>query len=638
MNDIYHEILQKYWGYKEFRPLQLDIITSVGSGKDTLGLMPTGGGKSLTFQVPALARPGICLVITPLIALMNDQVDNLRRLGIKACAIHSGMSRWEIDQTYENCIYGDFKFLYISPERIGTAGFLERLKDLKVGLIAVDEAHCISQWGYDFRPSYRKIAAIREFLPDVPVLALTATATPEVVEDIQVQLKFPRPNLLKRSFERPNLVYVVRKCEDKEAQMVRILKSVEGSAIVYVRSRKKTRTLADLLTRNDISAGSFHAGMAQKTKNEVQDNWKEGKLRVMVATNAFGMGIDKADVRLVIHMDAPDSLEAYFQEAGRAGRDGDKSWAVFLWSDNDRWQLEKNMDASFPELSVVRKLYNSVCNFLQIAMGFGEGVVYDFNIAAFCKGFGYDITTLISSLRILQRAGYIDFSEMSDIPSRAVMLVTDYELHEFQISNPTLEPFIKVLLRSYTGLFTDYVSVDEELLASRLGATRDEVYQAFLKCSRMGVMKYVPQRQTPLIVLLQPRIEPDRLRFPDEVYKDRLLQYKKRIDSVISYAETEYICRSRQLLAYFGERNGRDCGHCDVCVSMKKVAISDDEYGDIENALKAQLEAGPAEPGQIVMDLGFDEEKIWKVVRRLEDTGTVYINKEGYLQLSQTEL
>lgn len=631
MDSIYHDILRKYWGYESFRPLQLDIIRSVDSGKDTLGLLPTGGGKSLTFQVPALAKPGICLVITPLIALMRDQVDNLKRNGIKAYAIHSGMSWPEIEKAYDNCTYGDYKFLYLSPERLATKVFTDRLQYLNVNLIAVDEAHCISQWGYDFRPSYRLIAEVREHLPGVPVLALTATATPAVVKDIQQQLKFPEFNVYKKSFERSNLAYVLRYAEDKEQQLLNILDGVEGSAIVYVRSRKKTRELAGLIENHGISAGFFHAGLLQKNKDELQKKWKSGQCRVIVATNAFGMGIDKADVRLVVHVDAPDSLEAYFQEAGRAGRDEKKAYAVFLWSPNDKKRLDRSTAASFPEIEVLRRVYDALGNFFQIAVGYGENQVFDFNIGKFCSAFGFNVTTLVSSLKILQRAGYIDFTEMSDIPSRVLMKMSDLELYKFQVANERLDPFIKVLLRSYTGLFVDYVNIDEELLAKRLNVSRSDVYEAFKSCSRMGVLHYIPQRRSPLIRYLQQRFEPHRLRFPDEVYKERLHQYQKRVEAVIDYASSSSVCRSRLLLNYFGEKCQHNCGHCDVCISRKKSRLSDSEFESIENAIKEKLENSVLTADVLVKELSFDEDKIWKVIRWLEDAEKISEDEVGAL-------
>jgi ATP-dependent DNA helicase RecQ len=612
--------------------MQLDIIQSVGEGRDTLGLLPTGGGKSLTFQVPALAQPGICLVVTPLIALMKDQVEQLNRKGIKAYAIHSGLNYGEIERAYDNCIFGDYKFMYLSPERLSTSMFLEKLPHLKVNLLAIDEAHCISQWGYDFRPSYLKIAEVREHLPGVPVLALTATATPEVVEDIQTQLKFPKRNVFQKSFERSNLAYVVRRSEDKEKQLLKILDGVPGSAVVYVRNRKKTKEYAELIQNHGIGADFFHAGLPQKVKDARQASWMLGDCRVIVSTNAFGMGIDKADVRMVVHMDSPNSLEAYFQEAGRAGRDEKKAFAVLLWSPQDKAQLTRSISTTFPEVDVIRRVYDALGNFFQLAVGFGEHQVLDFNIGRFCAAFGFNVLTLVSSLKILQRAGYLYFTEMADIPSTVMMLMNDYELYKFQVANARLDPFIKVLLRSYTGLFTDYASIDEDLLAKRLNVSRDEVYQAFLQLSRLKVLHYNPQRRTPLITYLQHRFEPRHLKFPPEVYKDRLEQYKDRVESVIDYATTVHVCRSRLLLRYFGEKSSANCGHCDVCLERKKSRLSDEEFNLIETALRNELLKSPQYADDLVNSLTFTTEKVWKVLRWLEEADVVAENEEGLLE------
>ncbi len=612
--------------------MQLDIIQSIGEGRDTLGLLPTGGGKSLTFQVPALAQPGICLVVTPLIALMKDQVEHLNRKGIKAYAIHSGLNYGEIERAFDNCIFGDYKFMYLSPERLSTRLFLEKLPHLKVSLLAIDEAHCISQWGYDFRPSYLRIAEVREHLPGVPVLALTATATPEVVTDIQAQLKFPKPNVFQKSFERRNLAYVVRRSEDKEQQLLKILDAVPGSAVVYVRNRKKTKEYAEKIQGHGIRADFFHAGLPQKVKDARQAAWMSGDCRVIVSTNAFGMGIDKANVRMVVHMDSPNSLEAYFQEAGRAGRDEKRAYAVLLWSPNDKTQLTRSIATTFPEVDVIRRVYDALGNFFQLAVGFGEHQVLDFNIGRFCAAFGFNVLTLVSSLKILQRAGYLYFTEMADIPSTVIMLMNDYELYKFQVANARLDPFLKVLLRSYTGLFTDYASIDEDLLAKRLNVSRDEVYQAFLLLSRLKVLHYNPQRRTPLITYLQHRFEPRHLKFPPEVYKDRMEQYETRVESVIDYADSVHICRSRLLLRYFGQQASDNCGHCDVCLERKKTLLSDEEFEKIEAAIQKALLQSPKSPDDLAGSLSFPSDKAWKVLRWLEEADVIVENGEGMLE------
>jgi len=629
LNNIYYDILKKYWGYNDFRPMQLDIILSIGQGRDTLGLLPTGGGKSLTFQVPALAQAGICIVVTPLIALMKDQVDHLNRKGIKACSIHSGLNLAEINRLLDNCIFGEYKFLYLSPERLSTRLFIEKLPYLKVSLLAVDEAHCISQWGYDFRPSYLKVADIREYLPNVPVLALTATATPDVVEDIQTQLKFAKRNVFQKSFERSNLAYIVRQSEDKEGQLLKMLNAVPGSAVVYVRNRKKTKQYAELINNHGISADFFHAGLSNKEKDARQAKWMAGDCRVIVSTNAFGMGIDKPNVRMVIHMDSPNSLEAYFQEAGRAGRDGKKAYAVLLWSSYDKAQLTRSIITTFPEIDIIRRVYDALGNFFQIAVGHGEHQVFDFNIGRFCAAFGFNILTLISSLKILQRAGYIYFTEMADIPSSVKMLMNDFELYKFQVANAHLDPFLKVLLRSYTGLFTEYASVDEDLLAKRLNVTRQEVYQAFLLLSRLKVLHYNPQRRTPLITYLQHRFDSRHLRFPAEVYKDRLDQYSQRVESVIDYASSSYICRSRLLLYYFGQSHSENCGHCDVCLNRKKTHLNDSEFKEIEAVIRSKLSKAAYTADDLVDSIAVSSDKVWKVLRWLEDVGVVVENDQG---------
>jgi ATP-dependent DNA helicase RecQ len=630
--NIYQQVLKKYWGFDTFRSLQEDIIRSVGEGRDTLGLMPTGGGKSITFQVPALAHDGLCLVVTPLIALMKDQVENLKKKGIKAHAIHSGLTFNEIQTAFENCIYGDYKFLYLSPERLSTELFLTKLPHLKINLLAVDEAHCISQWGYDFRPSYMKIAEVRELLPDVPLLALTATATPQVVEDIQVLLNFKKKNVFQKSFERSNLAYVVRLSENKEEQLLKILESVKGSAVVYVRNRKKTREYAELILRNGIKADFFHAGLPQKIKDDRQEKWKSNQNRVMVCTNAFGMGIDKPDVRVVVHMDSPDSLEAYFQEAGRAGRDGEKAYAVLLWSPTDKMQLNRSATVTFPEPEVIKRVYDAVGNFFQIAVGSGSNANFDFNMGRFCAAYGFNVLTVFNSLKILQRAGYLAFSEDMDIPSKVMVLFDNFELYKFQVAHAALDPVIKVLLRSYTGLFTEYATVDEDLMAKRLNCTRDEVYQALQQLSRYHVIHYIPQRNTPVITYLQRREEIRHVVLPAEVYQKRKEQYRERVDAVIEYATSTHICRSRLLLSYFGENSNNNCGHCDVCINRKKTDLADNEFDSIADKLKLRMLKNPMPADQLVSIPGLLPEKIWKVLTWLEDVGLVGENEEGCME------
>jgi ATP-dependent DNA helicase RecQ len=629
MPNRYLEILQQYWGYEGFRPLQEDIVQSAGEGHDTLALMPTGGGKSITFQVPALAREGLCLVITPLIALMKDQVSTLKRNGIKADAIHSGLTYREIKVVFDNAMFGGTKFLYVSPERLSTDLFREKIKDIQVNLIAVDEAHCISQWGYDFRPSYLTIADIREYIPHAPVLALTATATPRVVDDIMERLKFAQPNVFRKSFVRNNLAYVVRQAENKEEQLVKILKAVTGTAIVYVRSRKKTRQFADLLQQNNIAAQHFHAGLTQKSKDDKQEKWKSGQTRVIVATNAFGMGIDKPDVRLVVHMDAPDSLEAYFQEAGRAGRDGHKAFAVLLWSQNDQEKLRKQVKTTFPEPERIKRVYDALGNFFQIPIGAGFQMVYDFDIGDFCKAFKLNILEVFNSLKILQRAGYLAFTEELDIPSKVMFLTEGNDLYKFQVANKELDPVIKILLRSYTGLFIEYAAINETDMAKKLNTSLDNVYEALQKLSKAGIIHYIPRRKTPLITYTQSREEIRFIHLPKEVYADRKKHYEEQINAVIEYGSRNDICRSRYLVKYFGETKATSCGICDVCLAHKKKNLTDDQFREIEQAAKYLLASQKLSGDQIVENLEYDPDKIWQVLQWLEDHGLIEETRDG---------
>lgn len=633
--DIFHHILKQYWGYKEFRPLQEDIIRSVADGNDTLGLMPTGGGKSLTFQVPALAKEGVCIVITPLIALMKDQVANLKKREVKAAAIFSGLSRDEINITLDNCIFGGTKFLYISPERLSTELFQTKVQQMNVSLLAVDEAHCISQWGYDFRPSYLKVAEIRELLPNTPVLALTATATPEVVEDIQNRLLFKKPNVFQKSFKRDNLAYVVRQAEDKEQQLLSILNKVKGSAVVYVRNRKKTKEYSELLTQNGISASSFHAGMPQEAKDERQKLWTNGDIRVMVSTNAFGMGIDKPDVRLVVHMDAPDSLEAYFQEAGRAGRDGKKAYAVLLWSGNDQVRLKRNISVSFPEKEKILNVYDALGNFFQLAVGSGFGMVYDFNLPLFCKNYRMNLMTVFNSLKILQRAGYIEFTEELQLSAKVHFIIRRDDLYKFQVANEELDSFIRMLFRSYTGLFTEYVPINEELLAKRMDKSRNEIYQYLVKLSQQRVIKYIPQKKTPLITYTTSREDRQYIELRKEIYKDRKDKYERRIQSVIDYGTVNHICRSKQLLLYFGQTGGENCGKCDVCQSMKTTDLNIETFNNIEKWIIELLSKKTVSYDELMMSAQFEQDELTKVLRWLQEYEVIRDNKDGLLELTQ---
>lgn len=599
MRDDYRQVLQEYWGYDGFRGIQEDIIRSIGSGEDTLGLMPTGGGKSITFQVPALAKEGLCLVVTPLIALMKDQVRQLRSRGIKATAVYSGMTREEIVVALENCIFGNYKFLYISPERLATDIFRTKLRHMQVNLIAIDEAHCISQWGYDFRPSYLQIAEVRQLLPGVPVLALTATATPEVVEDIQQRLAFPRRNVFRMSFERKNLAYIVRYTENKPSELLHILNSLPGSAIAYTRNRKRTREVAEFLESNGISATFYHAGLANDIKDQRQKNWLDGQHRVMVATNAFGMGIDKPDVRLVVHIDCPDSPEAYFQEAGRAGRDGQKAYAVLLFAPRDKGLLLRRVEDTFPEKDYIRKVYEDLQYYYQMAMGDGRGCTFAFNIEEFCLNFKHFPVRVDSALKLLTRAGYLEYTDEQDNASRLMFTLRRDELYRIHENSEATEKLIRCLLRSYTGLFSDYAFIDEGFLSRQSGLSRQEVYESLVLLSHRRILHYIPGKKTPYIIYTRERQETARIVLTREVYEERKESYLQRIQAMVSYAESQEHCRSQFLLRYFGEKNSRPCCQCDVCLQQHSSGLRNSEFTAIADNLLRLLEETPLTPAEL---------------------------------------
>lgn len=567
MADKYLDILRKYWGYEDFRGIQREIIESIGSGRDTLGLMPTGGGKSITFQVPALAQEGVCLVITPLIALMKDQVSHLRQRGIRAAAIHSDMTHSAILQALDNCVYGGTQILYVSPERLHSELFQAKFRHMKVSFITVDEAHCISQWGYDFRPSYLHIAEIRQLKPEIPVLALTATATKEVVEDIQEQLRFKEKNVFRMSFERKNLAYVVRKATDKPSELRHILNSVNGSAIVYARSRKRTKETAEWLVSQGISATYYHAGLDVDVKDRHQQAWINDEKRVMVATNAFGMGIDKPDVRLVIHIDSPDSLEAYFQEAGRAGRDGKKAYAVLLYDSSDARKLSKRVAQTYPEKEYIRDVYEHLAYFFQVGTGTGRGRTFEFSIDKFCVTYKYFPVLVNSALQILERSGYIHYEADPDNSARILFLLERNDLYFLENTTKETEAVITALLRLYGGLFTDYVYIDEGFVANEAGLTQPQVYLVLKELSKRHIVDFIPRRRIPYITYTRDREDGDRVIIPQSVYEERRAQYIKRIQAMLDYANNDHVCRSRQLLDYFGEECWQDCRQCDVCVT-----------------------------------------------------------------------
>ena len=630
---IYKEILKQYWGYDDFRGIQEDIIRSVGEGRDTLGLMPTGGGKSITFQVPALASDGLCLVITPLIALMKDQVQNLRKRGIKALTIHSGMSRSEAIVALENCIFGNYKFLYVSPERIDTEIFRIKLRRMKVSLITVDESHCISQWGYDFRPSYLKIARIRELLPGVPVLALTATATPEVVKDIQHQLNFRKENVFRMSFERRNLAYIVRRTEDKNAELLHILRRVPGSAIVYVRNRRRTKEVAELLNNEHITASFYHAGLDDVTKDLRQHRWQEEKDRVIVATNAFGMGIDKPNVRLVVHLDLPDSIEAYFQEAGRAGRDGQKAYAVVLYAASDRATLHRRIPETYPDKEYIRQVYEKLQFYYQMAMGDGISCMREFNIEDFCRKFKLFPVPVDSALKILTQAGYLQYTDEQDNASRLLFTLQRDELYKLREQDDKTELLVRTLLRSYTGLFTDYAFINEDSLATRTGLNRRQVYEILMRLSKQHILKYIPRKKTPYIIYTRERLDVDEIILPPSIYDERKQQYEKRINAMLDYVDDEIACRSRKLLRYFGEKNEHECGQCDVCLGRKH---GKKEYSEqsLRSELLELLSGETLTPADVAARFNVEREVLVNVLRQLLDNGEI-VAINGMLQLKK---
>ena len=628
----YLDILHKYWGYPDFRGIQREIIESIGAGKDTLGLMPTGGGKSLTFQVPALAQEGVCIVITPLIALMKDQVEHLRHKGITAAAIYSGMSRDAIVTTLENCIFGGVKLLYISPERISSDLFQIKLKHIKVSFITVDEAHCISQWGYDFRPSYLQIAVIRKLVPNVPILALTATATPDVIDDIQERLGFTEKNVFRMSFERKNLVYVVRQAEDKEAEMVHILQSIPKTAIVYCRSRKRTKEIAQLLMQYGISATWYHAGLEPAVKDQRQSEWQHDKVRVIVATNAFGMGIDKADVRVVIHMDCPSSLEAYFQEAGRAGRDGQKAYAVLLYNGHDNRTLQKRVEDTFPPKEYVQQVYEHLAYFYQIGVNSGEGCTFEFPIDKFCATFKHFPIRANAALILLQRAGYIDYEPNPDNNARVRFLLRRDDLYRLDSLSEKENDVVISLLRNYGGLFTDYGYVDESYIAQEAGLDRNQTYMVLVNLSKKRIIDFIPRKSIPLISYKRDRVDGSDVILDKSVYEERKEQFQKSINSVINYAQNDRVCRSRQLLYYFGEKKSVDCEQCDVCLSHSH---HDDhnQQEEIKEKLLAMVADGERHHVTEVRLLDEDWDMVTKVMKELMDEEQLLMDG-SYLILS----
>ena len=629
-----HDILKKYWGYDSFRPLQESIINSVLNGNDALALLPTGGGKSICFQVPALCRDGICIVVSPLIALMKDQVENLNKRGIKSVAIYSGITMRELDIILDNCVKGDYKFLYLSPERLMSDMVQMRIEKMQVNLFAIDEAHCISQWGYDFRPPYLKIADIRPLKPNVPVLALTASATVEVVDDIQEKLLFKKKNAFRVSFERKNLNYVVLKEDDKQKKLLDILQKVPGTSIVYVRNRRKTQEIAFFLSQNNISADFYHAGLPHVQRNQKQENWIKNTTRVIVATNAFGMGIDKADVRTVIHMDLPDNLEAYYQEAGRGGRDEKVSYAIVLYNSIDILDLQKRIEQNFPPLQMIRLVYKAVCNYLQIPLGGGSGVSFNFDIGDFSRTYDLHAMQVTSCLKMLELENMITLSDAFFIPSRVKIIMSIIDFYNFQVTHPEHDLFIKTLLRSYEGLYDNYVNINESDIARRVNKTIEEVMKTLIYLKKIDVIEYLPQTDKPQILFLQERINEKDLILRDDVYANRKERFKKRLDSMISYVSNEHQCRSVMLLNYFNETQLYRCGICDYCRKRNKVELNDVEFEALMADVKLLLQPKPLSITELVRLLNRkSEEKTLNAIQWMIDNEILKFDNTNLLYL-----
>ena len=621
MNEqIIHQILTKHWGYSTFRSLQQEIILSVLNGNDTLALLPTGGGKSLCFQVPAMAQDGICIVISPLIALMKDQVENLQKKNIPAIAVISGMSRNEIDIALDNCVYGKVKFLYVSPERLSSELFTERLQNMKVNLLAIDEAHCISQWGYDFRPAYLKIVDIRQLLPNVPVLALTATATKTVENDIQEKLNFKSKLVFRKSFQRKNLSYVVLYEEDKLKRLLKVISNIKGTGIVYARTRKKAQDIANFLIRNKIKAEFYHAGLSSAARSIVQENWMKEKTRVVVATNAFGMGIDKSNVRFVVHFDSPESIEAYYQEAGRAGRDEEKSYAILLYSQTDRADLEHRMESNFPELKKIKNTYQAIGNYLKLPVGSGKGVSFNFDLSELCNMYNLPVSETYNCIKILELQGMVSTNEAVGLQSRLHFLFRANELYEFQVKNPTFDHFIKVILRSYEGIFNDYVSINENELSRRALITREEVNRQLNMLDRLKILSYLPANDKPQLTFLEERLDIANFYIDRENLADRKKRFAERAKSYLYYAESRHRCRSQMLVAYFGETDTLRCGECDYCLERNKADLSDLEFDLIHNEVKSLLMKKSIDLNELIEQMNpANEKKSLRVIEWLID-------------------
>lgn len=624
------QILVKYWGFTNFRPLQEDVINSILAGKDTLALLPTGGGKSICFQVPALLKTGICIVVTPLIALMKDQVENLKKRGIKAVAIHSGMHPNEIEIHLNNCVYENIKFLYVSPERLESKRFIESVKKMNVNLLAVDEAHCISQWGYNFRPPYLRIAELRQFIPETPVLALTATAIKEVATDIQEKLNFKSENVFRSSFERKNLIYYVAKEEDKLQRILKIASNLKGTGIIYVRKRRTTKEISSFLRKNKISSDYYHAGIDHQTRDKKQVAWTNGKTRIIVATNAFGMGIDKADVRFVVHIDLPDCPERYFQEAGRAGRDGKKSYAILLYEKSDIIDAKKKIQFAYPEITFIKAVYQALGNFFQLAVGAGKNTSFEFDISTFCQNYNFPLSTTYNSLKFLEKEGYIVLNETINAPSKVHFEINKIDIYKFQVENKHYDNFIKTLLRSYSGLFSDFVNIYESEISRHTGLSIEEVISYFSRLQKFEILTYIPRKTKPQIIYCSERIDSKNIYISNENYKIRKVEAAKRLDSMINYVESSNKCRSQLLLSYFDEVDVKRCGKCDVCIERNKVELSEFEFSHIVDFIKPSLIFNPLSLSEIIdINPKIPENKIIKVIQWLEDNNKIFKTTEN---------
>lgn len=635
---LIHQLLTQYWGHTRFRPLQEEIIRSVLDGKDTLALLPTGGGKSICFQVPALAQPGLCLVVSPLIALMRDQEEQLKRKGIRAVALVSGMSKAEIERSIENCFHGDFKFLYVSPERLASTRFKEALAQMKLNMIAIDEAHCISQWGYDFRPHYLRIAEVRNQFPGIPILALTASATPDVQKDICAKLAMRDPRVFARSFARPNLSYIVRHTDDKTNQLLKVLQNVPGTSIVYVRNRRRTQELAQELQRSGIRAGYYHAGLDHTARQERQMAWMEGKLRVIVATNAFGMGIDKPDVRSVIHMDLPDNPESYYQEAGRAGRDEKLCYGVILYNDSDVFELERKVQHSFPDRPLIRRVYAALANYLRVPIGFGQGQAFSFEVTAFSQRFNLEPLPALHALQVLELAGYISIQDAIYLPARIRIAVNSMSLYRFQVEQPAFDPLIKVLLRSYSGLFDDYVRFSEKDLAKRAETDIETLRKQLIYLRQIELIDYHPATDEPSLTFLENRLPETELMIPSAILEERKERALFRMQAMLRFLNDRHQCRSVLLLSYFGEKELKRCGICDVCRERNRLEMNDLEVEEVMQRIRTIVGRQPRSIREILDEsISIPAEKLQAVLRWMLDTGELKTDAIGRIMLLSSE-